>query len=49
MPSKDTRILDIIQYQKSHKATFASYADIEFSIEKIDECKNTLKIHPQQK
>ena len=33
MPSKDTKILKLNQYQKSDKATFITY------VEKIDKCK----------
>ena len=38
--SEDTEILEINQYQKSHKAPIIIYVDIESLIEKIDECKN---------
>ena len=40
MPSEDTKILEFSQYQKSDKAPFIVYADLECIIEKIDECKN---------
>ena len=40
MPSEDTNILEFSQYQKSDKAPFAIYADLECLIEKIDGCKN---------
>ena len=40
MPSKDTKILEFNQYQKSDKAPFITYADLESKIEKIDGCKN---------
>ena len=40
MPSKDTKILGFNQYQKSDKASFTIYADLECIIEKIDQCKN---------
>ena len=40
MPSKDTKILEFNQYQKSDKAPFIIYADLECIIEKIDGCKN---------
>ena len=40
MPSEDTKILEFNQYQKSDKAPFIIYADLECLIEKIDECKN---------
>ena len=40
MPSEDTKILQFNQYQKSDKAPFIIYADVECIIEKIDGCKN---------
>ena len=40
MPSKDTKISEFNQYHKSGKAPFAIYADLKFSIEMTDECKN---------
>ena len=40
MPSEDTNILEFNQYQKSDKAPFIIYADLECLIEKIDRCKN---------
>ena len=40
MPSEDTKILEFNQYQKSNKAPFIIYADLECIIEKIDGCKN---------
>ena len=40
MPSDDTKILDFNQYQKSDKAPFILYVDLECIIEKTDECKN---------
>ena len=40
MPSEDTRISDFKQYQKSDKAPFIIYADLECIIKKIDGCKN---------
>ena len=40
MPSEKTRILEFNQYQKSDKAPFIIYADLEYIIEKIDGCKN---------
>ena len=43
MTSKDTEILEFNQYQKSHKAPFIIYANLEYLIEKIDECKNNLQ------
>ena len=39
MPSEDTEILEFNQYQKSDKAVFIIYADLECIIEKIDGCK----------
>ena len=36
MPSEDTNILELNQYQKSDKASFIIYADLECVIEKID-------------
>ena len=40
MPSEDTKILEFNQYQKSDKATFIIYADLECIIERIDGRKN---------
>ena len=40
MPSEDIKILEFNQYQKSDKAPFNIYADLECLIEKIDGCKN---------
>ena len=40
MSFEDTKILNFNQYQKSDKASFVIYADLEFLIEKIDGCKN---------
>ena len=40
MLSEDTKILEFNQYQKSDKAPFIIYADLECLIEKIDGCKN---------
>ena len=40
MPSEDTKILDFNQYQKSDKAPFIIYADLECIIGKIDGCKD---------
>ena len=40
MPSEDTKILEFNQNQKSDKAPFIIYADLECLIEKIDGCKN---------
>ena len=43
MPSGDMKILKFNPYQKSNKATFIIYADLECLREKIDECKNNPK------
>ena len=43
MPSKKSKILKFDQYQKSDKAPFIIYADLECIIEKIDGCKNNWK------
>ena len=40
MLSEDTKILEFNQYQKSDKAPFIIYADLECIIEKTDGCKN---------
>ena len=40
MPPEDTKILEFNQHQKSDKAPFIIYADLECIIEKIDGCKN---------
>ena len=40
MPSEDTKSLEFNQYQKSDKAPFIIYTDLECLIEKIDECAN---------
>ena len=40
MTSEDTKILEFNQYQKSDKAPFIIYANLERVIEKIDGCKN---------
>ena len=49
MPSENTIILEFNQYQKSDKAPFIIYVDLEFITEKIDGCKKILKIHLQQR
>ena len=49
MSSEDTKILEFNQNQKSDKALFIIYADLECIIKKIDRCKIILKIHLQQK
>ena len=40
MPFDDTKILEFNQYQKSDKAPFIIYVDLECIIENIDGCKN---------
>ena len=40
MPSDDTKTLKFNQYQKSDKAPFIMYADLECIIQKSDGCKN---------
>ena len=40
MPSENTKILEINQYQKPDKAPFIIYVDLECLIEKIDGCNN---------
>ena len=40
MPFQDTKILEFNQYQKSDKAPFIIYANLECTIEKIDGCKS---------
>ena len=40
MPSDETETWEFNKYQKSDKAPFIIYADLECIIEKIDECKN---------
>ena len=40
MPSEDNKILELNQYQKSDKAPFVIYPDLEYLIERIDGCKN---------
>ena len=43
MPSEETKILEFSQHQKSNKAPFIIYADLECIIEKINGCKNNLE------
>ena len=38
--SADTKILEFNQYQKSDKAPFIIYVDLECLVEKIDGCRN---------
>ena len=40
MSFDDTKILEFSQYQKSNKATFIIYVDLERIIENIDGCRN---------
>ena len=40
MPSEDIKMLEFNQYQKSDKAPFIIYADLESITEKIDGCKD---------
>ena len=40
MLSDSTKLLELKQSQKSDKAPFINYADLECIIEKIDACKN---------
>ena len=40
MASKDNKILEFNQYQKSDKAPFIIYTDLECIIEETDGCKN---------
>ena len=49
MPSEDTKILEFNQYQKSDKAPFIIYADLECIIEKIDVCKSNPENLPTTK
>ena len=43
MPSEDTKISEFDQYQKSDKAPFIIYANLECLTEKIDGCKIILQ------
>ena len=43
MSSEGIKILEVNQYQKSDKAPFIIYADLQCIIEKIDGCKNNLE------
>ena len=40
MPSEDTKLLKFNHHQKSDKASFIIYADLECIIQKTDQCKN---------
>ena len=42
-------MLEFNQCQKSDKAPFVIYADLQYMIQKIDRCKIILKIELQQK
>ena len=44
-----TKILELNQHQKSDKALFVIYADLDFIIEKIDGCKNNPEESSKQK
>ena len=39
MPSEDTKVLEFNQYQKSNRAPFINYANLQCSVEKTDRCK----------
>ena len=43
MPSEDTKMLELSQYQKPDKAPFIIYADLDCMLEKIDGWKNNPK------
>ena len=43
MPFKDTKIVEFNQCQKSDKAPFIIYGDLECIIQKTDGCKTTPK------
>ena len=47
--SEDTKILQFNQYQKSDKAPFTIYADLECIMKKMVDVKIILKINSQQK
>ena len=40
MPFKDTKILEFNQYQKTYKARFVIYADLDCIVEMFGGCKN---------
>ena len=48
MSSEDIEILEFNQYQKSDKAAFIIYVDLECLTEETDRCKVILKIHLHQ-
>ena len=43
MLSVDIKILEFNQYQKSDKAPFIIYEDLQCIIQKVDGCKNNLE------
>ena len=43
MPSKDTKILEFKQHQRSDKKPFIIYVDLDSLIKIIDGCKNNLE------
>ena len=43
IPPEDTKILEFNQYQKSDKAPFVIYTDLECLIKKNDGCENNLE------
>ena len=43
MPSEDTKMLELSQYQKPDKAPFIIYADLDCILEKINGWKNNPK------
>ena len=45
--SEDTKILEFDEYQKSDKAPFVIYTDLECLIESLMDVKIILKIHAQ--
>ena len=49
MPCEETEILEFNQYQKSDKAPFIIYADLECLVEKIDGCKSNPENAPTTK
>ena len=49
IPSEETKKLEFNQYQKSDKAPFIIYADLQCLIEKIDECSNSTENSPTTK
>ena len=49
MPSKDIKMLECNQHQKSDKTSFNIYADLECIIKILTDVKIILKIHQQRK